>query len=241
MSAPSHKAEAMREATSRAVAALREVRDWPARLAQIGLPAPSGALVRFRLLGEEAVLSLHDFTCRRERDDMEVHPAERLVLLHALGEDTPFAPKGEWITFRRFPGGSFYWEPFRNRTVRPLLAAIGDDAAALKTRLARFDWTPLPPGDLGARVQVFGAIEIGLVYRAGDEEFDAELDILFDAALPRLLCAEDALALAARLCLGLSGPACAACCGCGLCDAKAPVFAEPLLPRKSVASSGLIG
>jgi hypothetical protein len=42
-----------------------------------------------------------------------------------------------------------------------------------------------------------------LVYRAGDDEFPASADLLFDACIRRVFCAEDAAVLGSRVCLGL--------------------------------------
>ncbi|MHB9138667.1 MAG: DUF3786 domain-containing protein, partial [Victivallaceae bacterium] len=42
-----------------------------------------------------------------------------------------------------------------------------------------------------------------LIYRAGDDEFPPEAEVLFDAAVKRVYVAEDAAVMAGRICIGL--------------------------------------
>ena len=109
------------------------------------------------------------------------------------------------ITYRDFTGGQFYWQPFLSRTAKPLVAKIGNDLEKLKKNLARFDWTPVPvpPGDFAVRVHAVGNLHVTLVYTLGDEEFPASCEVLFDAATRRVYGAEDAAAMASRICIGL--------------------------------------
>ena len=149
-----------------------------------------------------------------------MHPVDRLLVLHYLLCDVPLCASGEWITFRQFPGGQFYWEPFCDRTVRPLVEEIGDDLALLRRRLDRFDWSPVVAGDVGAAVRVVGKMQVAVVYRRGDEEFPAGAEILFDSSLKQVYWTEDAAAVAGRVCRGLRENPCAPCGGCGLCDTR---------------------
>jgi len=150
----------------------------------------------------------------------EVHPVDRLLVVHYLLCNVPLRPSREWITFRQFAGGQFYWAPFRNRTIVPLIEDVGDDLETLRHRLDRFDWSPMAAGDVGAVIRVLGEARVAVVYRRGDDEFGAGADVLFDSSLKRIYGAEDAAALAGRVCLGLRANPCTVCSGCGLCDLK---------------------
>jgi len=135
-----------------------------------------------------------------------------------------FTTSGKWESFRQFPGGQFYWKPFCSRTSDKLTAEIGNDLDLLTQRLGRYRWSREDVGDFGARINVFGPVYLLLVYNCGDDEFPCEADILFDANLKRIYCAEDAVALAGRLCLGLCNQKCRPCSSCNLCDTKAEVI-----------------
>jgi hypothetical protein len=215
-----NKKAALREAAERAAAEVACIENLADRCANLGLPTPdSDGVLRFDLLKRRVEFRPPDYDGRVVNSDASLHAADRLLVLHYLLCERRLSPSGEWITFRQFPGGQFYWQPFLNRTVVPFVRAIGNDLDLLRNRLNRYEWTSVDRGDLGARVKVFGHAEVTLVYHAGDDEFPAEADILFDSCLRGVFCAEDAAALASRVCLGLCSTACEPCSGCGLWDA----------------------
>jgi hypothetical protein len=218
MMAISNQKLALADSIRRAAAQLAGV-DLAARCGALGLPAPAAdGTLRFRMLGRTVELRPPDFIGVSVDPPGAMHEADRLLALHYLVCEKPVRPTGRWVTFREFPGGLFYWDPFVRRTAEPLVRAIGSDLALLGRRLSRFDWTPMDYGDLGARVHVVGRAEIGLVYRRGDAEFPPAADILFDESLLEVYGAEDAAEIAGRVCLCLCGERCGSCGGMGLCD-----------------------
>jgi hypothetical protein len=212
------KSTALLEAARTAAESLAKI-DLPARCALLGLPEPQadGAL-NLKMLGQSIALAAPEFDGYVLSSGRRVHPVDRLLILHYLLCDVPVAPSGHWITFRQFPCGHFYWEPFRLRTAEPLVRQIGNDLDLLRSRLSRFDWTPMAYGDLAARIHMLGKVEVALVYHCGDDELPAEANVLFDSCLRRLYGPEDAAAVAGRVCLGLCHRKCEPCFDCGLCD-----------------------
>ncbi|HPJ37890.1 MAG TPA: DUF3786 domain-containing protein [Spirochaetota bacterium] len=112
----------------------------------------------------------------------------------------PMKPSGRLISFRDIPGGSFYWEPFRGRTIVPLVKRFGNDLQELRRRLMKFTWRDIGTGDLGASIHLIGVVEMFLIYRAGDEEFPPDADILFDESVKRVYSAEDIAVMAGLIC-----------------------------------------
>ena len=176
--------------------------DLPARARLLGLDA-DGAKVRLRAFGADLLLDIPTLALRRAADGKDAKPADRLLALHYLEQTAPPVPTGKLVSFRDFPGGLFYYQPFLSRTAAPLVKRFGDDLEQLRRNLGRFDWTPLPLGDLGATVHALGALQIAIVYRRGDDEFPPEADVLFDSCVKRAFQAEDAATLASRVCVGL--------------------------------------
>ncbi|MHC4887290.1 MAG: DUF3786 domain-containing protein [Planctomycetota bacterium] len=216
----SNKKKALNDACTMAIEALQGV-DLAARCQALHLPEPSvDGCLRFDYLGKPVEINpADDWSAVILPSGKALHPAERLLALHYLQNESAPNPSEEWVTYRQFPGGQFYWHPFRNRTVEPLVDAIGDDVEGLQARLSRFRWEPVSGGDLGAEIHILGKVTIRLIYHVGDEEFPAEASVLFNQTLHHLFNAEDAAALASRVCFGLCNQACATCSGCGLCDA----------------------
>lgn len=204
MSPDSNKLRAQREAICRARTHLSG-EDVVARLPALGLPLPDEqGRAAFRAFGVDVLLSLPTLTLNEQANGRDLRLGDQILLLHYLlcGQSLPAVP-GDWVTFRDFPGGQFYWAPFLSRTVTPLVRGIGNDVARLRTRLSSFDWAPYPAGDCGAVVHAFGRVHILLVYHAGDEEAGPGAEVLFDGAARRAFAAEDAAYLASRVCLGL--------------------------------------
>jgi len=194
--------KAHEEAVRVAVERLGEV-DIDRRCENLGLPGPRDGSVRMRAFGADMTLLLPGFHLVFTGSGEPVNPNDRILVLHYLLCDLPVEETGELISFRELTGGQFYWEPFRSRTVRPLVGKIGNDLESLKTNLNRFDWEPVSLGDLGARIHAVGKLYCTLVYRTGDEEFPPAADFLFDASFKRVYNAEDAAVLAGRICLSL--------------------------------------
>jgi Domain of unknown function (DUF3786) len=191
-----------KEAIDLAISKLAAV-DLTERALLLGLPVPENGVIRLRAFARNYLLRQSDFSLVEEDTGAVAKPGDQILVLHYLLHDLPVQSGGELITFRDFPGGQFYWQPFLSRTVMPLVANIENDMARLQRNLARFDWEPLAFGDLGARIHTIGQMYLSLVYRAGDDEFAATADILFDSGIKKVYIAEDAAALASRVCLGL--------------------------------------
>jgi hypothetical protein len=191
-------------AAQRAAEALAGV-DLAARCALLGLPAPAedGTLALRIFAGACTGLVPSDLTSAPR-----MNLTERVLVLHYLLCECPVVPTGQLISFRDLSGGQFYLGPFTARTTAPLVRRFGNDLAALRNNLARFDHDLLPDlcptsAVFAARIHAVGRIELTLIYRAGDEEAGASAEVLFDACIKRVFSMEDAAALAGRICLGL--------------------------------------
>lgn len=177
--------------------------DLSKRCALLNLPLPENGLLRIRAFGKNYLLKQSDFGLVEEDSGVNAKVSDHILILHYLLHDRPLKSSGEFLTFRDFPGGQFYWQPFLARTVKPLAAKIGNDIPALQQNLLRFDWEPLTLGDFSARIHTIGQLYLSLVYHLGDDEFTATADVLFDSAIKQVYNAEDAAALAGRICMGL--------------------------------------
>ena len=196
------KIEAQQEAVNRAISALSTV-DLRPRCSKLGLPEPINNTVPVRMFGTDMVLNTTDFNLAQAGSGKPGKIGDLILLLHYLLCDLPIERTGELITYRDFTGGQFYYQPFLSRTVNPLVGRFRNDLDKLRENLNRFDWEPLGQGDVGARIQAFGPLDITLIYNAGDDEFPASAEVLFDGCVKRAFETEDAAVLASRICIGL--------------------------------------
>jgi hypothetical protein len=196
------KQDAQIEAVRQAVEKLQSV-DLPTRCALLKLPAPEDGRVALRAFGTDFTLAADTFELLNAKTGASAKETDRILILHLLLCELPLTPSEELITFRDFPGGTFYLDPFLSRSVRPLAKRYGNRIEELKTAVGRFDFQPLEIGDFSARIHAVGCLYVTLIYRLGDEEFPAEAELFFNAPVKRAFCAEDAAVLAGRICFGL--------------------------------------
>jgi hypothetical protein len=196
------KQAAQQEAIRQAIEKLQGV-ELAARCAQLKLPQPENGILKFRAFAINFELNTETFELFKKPSGDLAKESDRILILHLLLCEQPLKPSDELITFRDFPGGMFYLEPFLSRTVRPLVKRYGNDLDKLKETLSYLDFEELELGDFSARIHCFGCIYITLIYRLGDSEFPAEAELLFNRPAPRALSAEDAVVMAARTCFRL--------------------------------------
>ncbi len=222
----SHKQQALQQALAIAARDLCGV-DIEQRCGALGLNRPARGSLTLRFLGRNVRISLSDFAAQNPVTGMKLHPVDHLLILHYLQHKQLLAEPGDWISYREFPGGAFYRQPFRDRSVLPLVNEIGNDLPDLRARLARFEWRGHNAGDLGADIHVMGRARLLLVYHAADEEFSPDAEIFFSANLARVFGAEDAAALAGRFCAAIRERPCEPCRGCGMCDKQEILHDQP--------------
>jgi hypothetical protein len=193
---------AQQEALRLAIEKLEHV-DLTARCSSLGLSAPENGIVRLRVFGTDMILQQSGLQLIKAETGGPAKLSDRILVLHYLLCESPISLAGELVSFRSFPEGQFYWQPFLSRTVKPLLGRIGNDLDLLRKHLQRFDWEEVSMGDFGARIHALGELYVTLVYHLGDDEFPPTADVLFDACITQVFVAEDVAVLASRICIGL--------------------------------------
>jgi hypothetical protein len=196
------KQDAQIEAIRQSVEKLRDI-DLAVRCEMLKLPQPEGERLKIRAFAQDFELNVYTFELLNVKTGAPAKDADRILILHLLLCELPLTPSDELVTFRDFPGGSFYLEPFLSRTVRPLVKRYGNRLDELKAAMSRFDFQPLELGDFSARIHAVGCLYVTLIYRLGDDEFPAEAELFFNTPVKRAFCAEDAAVLAGRICFGL--------------------------------------
>ena len=126
---------------------------------------------------------------------------EQVLILHYLlgSRHQNFIVSPRWASYREIPGASFYYSAFVKRAVNPLKNTFGENIAGFKQAAERLNGKPVAPGDAAFEFRPFPGVPLQLVLWEGDEEFPAEANILFDAAVGSILSPEDIAWLAGML------------------------------------------
>jgi hypothetical protein len=145
-----------------------------------------------------------------------VHVAVGILLLHYLLRADGTPPGGEWRAFRDLPDGMFYAASFSQRAEAPLAEAFGapssggsaDGLGRFRNAAAAAGGRALELGDAAFAFQALPRLALAVLVWAGDEEFPAQVSVVFDAAAGCYLPAEDLAGLggllARRLIAGVS-------------------------------------
>ena len=122
-----------------------------------------------------------------------------MLILHYLLADPMPPPGGNWVAYREIPGAAFYFSAFSKRALQPMIKTFGQNVDGLIQAAGQLGGTGIEPGDAGFEFNLFPRISLQLILWLGDDEFSADANILFDAAIGEILSPEDAAWLASLL------------------------------------------
>ena len=196
------KTEGQNEALRLAVAKLANA-DLTARAANLGFSFLDTDTILIHAFGSECTVDLKGFEVRNQKTGQTVKPDLKIIILHYLMCDNNFSRTGKIINFRELPGGQFYLEPYRARSVNILISRIKNDTELLKRNLDRFEWKDMHPGDVGAEIHAIGKIHVTLAYYRGEEAIPPSADILYDSSIRKVFNTEDVAVIASLICRGL--------------------------------------
>lgn len=143
---------------------------------------PVGRAYTFGLLGEQ----FHVDPAARTITPLEADPGpvdfqSGLVMMISLLQEQDVMPTGQWVTERELPGGDLFFQGPHALPTGQLAKVFGRDrdafvaaAEAVGGRLVE------GPGDAAVRLQATPRLFVTLVLWLADEEFKAEVKVLFD-------------------------------------------------------------
>lgn len=129
----------------------------------------------------------------------EIPIQEQILILHYLLSSAPPLSAENWVSYREIPGASFYYSAFVKRAIDPLKKVFGQNLDGLLRAGEILGAQTIDSGDLGYEFRLFPNIPLRLILWAGDEEFPAEANIVFDENIKDILSPEDIAWLAGML------------------------------------------
>ena len=170
-----------------------------------GLARYDSSTLRVTFLDRIYHIHYPDFFFSDIRDDATQVPLqEQVLILHYLQGCRPLL-QGRWVAYREIPGAGFYFGAFVKRAVEPLKKVFGQNVTALALAVDKLNGSRLETGSAAFRIDVLPYAPLQLIIHEGDEEFPAEANILFDAAVGDYLSPEDAAWLASLTVYRLMG------------------------------------
>lgn len=89
----------------------------------------------------------------------------------------------DWISFKEFPDGPIYYANFHKRCLQVFAQIGNENPESLKDYMRVLNGVPFGKGDLSWKFTVMPGVDIIWILWFGDDEFEAESQILFDKKL----------------------------------------------------------
>ena len=129
----------------------------------------------------------------------EIPIQEQILILHYMLSPAPPMSPDNWVSYREIPGASFYYSAFVKRAIDPLKKVFGQNVDGLARAGKILGGKTIDTGDAGYEFRLFPNIPVRLILWAGDDEFPAEANIVFNENIKDLLSPEDIAWLAGML------------------------------------------
>ncbi|KNZ42394.1 hypothetical protein AKG39_07005 [Acetobacterium bakii] len=115
----------------------------------------------------------------------------KIIVLRYLMNAKAGINSGEMVSFKEFPDGALYYPNFYKRCLQ-VFANIGNEMPeALKKYMDAINASPMGKGDLSWQFTFMPGVKIACILWFGDDEFEAEGQILFDKSLTKVFNIKD--------------------------------------------------
>jgi hypothetical protein len=157
--------------------------------------------LRVEFLRREHVIDHAEWTVKRAGDGAAPPSLMQSLILTYLYMSDGTPPIDRWLGFRELPNGLFYAQAFHGYTGAVLVRDLNGEAAAFKQASEKLRGRALAIGDAGYAFQVLPRLKLAVVMWAGDDEFPAQAQVLFQETAPHYLIT-DGLAIVGSLLIG---------------------------------------
>ncbi len=150
-------------------------------------------IFRIRFYGEAHLVSFPDLEARVESTGKVCGLNRTAMFLYYLktAEGSPHV--GKWVAFRDLPGGMFYHQAYQGYSGDRLAKAIDNRISVFERAAKNLNGVKLEIGDAAFMFDALPRVKVAAVYYAGDEDFPASANVLFDESASHYL-PTDALA-----------------------------------------------
>lgn len=114
------------------------------------------------------------------------------------------AVKGEFVPFRKVKRAAPFAPAFERTVLKPLAKTFEGRSELLEKACIALGGSPIPQGDVGYVLRAFDCMPLTMVFWDGDEEFEAQANILFDADITDFIHEESVVCIASDLVRRLS-------------------------------------
>jgi Domain of unknown function (DUF3786) len=153
----------------------------------------SGGMLRVKFYGESHVITFPELEVRVEATNKpcRLNRSSMFFYYFLTADGAPLA--GKWLAFRELPGGMFYHQAYQGYSGNRLAKAIDNRVGVFERAAQNLGGMKLDLGNAAFAFDALPRVRVAVVYHAGDEDFPASANVLFDASASHYL-PTDALA-----------------------------------------------
>ena len=150
-------------------------------------------MLRVKFCGEPYVITFPELEAHVEKTNKVCGLNRTSMFLYYMqtADGTPLA--GKWVAFRELPGGMFYHQAYQGYSGDRLAKAIDNHPNVFERAALNLGGARLSLGDASFAFDALPRVRVAAIYYAGDEDFPATANVLFDGAASHYL-PTDALA-----------------------------------------------
>jgi hypothetical protein len=150
-------------------------------------------ILRVQFYGEAHEITFPDLQVRVQSTGKDCGLNRTSMFLYYLitADGTPAV--GKWVAFRDLPGGMFYHQAYQGYSGDRLAKAIDNRIGVFERAARNLTGMRLDLGDAAFAFDALPRVRVAALYYAGDEDFPATANVLFDASASHYL-PTDALA-----------------------------------------------
>jgi hypothetical protein len=142
---------------------------------------------RIKFFGEPYIVTFPDFQVSVETTNKVCSSYRAAMFLYYLQIADGAPLTGKWIAFRDLPGGTFYHQAYQGYSGDRLAKAMNNRVDAFERAAKNLDGIKLALGDAAFAFNALPRVRVAAVYYAGDEDFPATANVLFDESASHYL------------------------------------------------------
>ncbi len=159
---------------------------------------------RITIWNEEYLIDPHARTVDYLGQQEPPHAYLNIFILNYLLKSQRLSSSCEWVSEKDFPGGVTFFRGPHLLPTEQVSLCVGDDLKKFTRICASQGGKRLDLADSSYSFQILANVSFAVLYWVGDEDFPAEVSLLFDKKISAFLALDTIYALAVEICHRLS-------------------------------------
>lgn len=158
-----------------------------------------GRYLTLRHFGKKYGIDTVSGEIRGLEDDTPLHYMTKLDIYTLFGYVSPgAAQKGEWVPFARLKDAGPFAPAFQRGVIDPFAAIFSGKGRELACAAEKLGGRRIKNSDVGFQIDAFACMPIQFLFWDGDDEFEAQANILFDRGVVEFIHVESTVSIAAE-------------------------------------------